>query len=357
MKVIFHNGANKTGSTSIQIAFHKHLDLLADHNVFYPVFPGGVPSEHWQLRALEKDAIFPSFIRARMGNDTGPVLGAVVKEILSKTVDMARRSDGTILISTESHMNDQALLAIKGFFEAHVPNLTILVYIRPRAEFFVSGLQHNLRHDFTSRTNVTGDQHLVKLNTLDKVFGKDNVKVRIFDRRVLQNGDIVSDFRAWLERHINFELPEFRATLSVNQSISAASCAAVLRVKEMLSGDDAERRFLAISKLITRYDAKLGGAGMKLSSDMIQRLHTTNHVESWNQHVARTEHTHEEKATLFLVPQQGDLPAIEEADVRKWVHSFWDEGHVRSLIDLAARSETPPPQAVLDDLRQLISTV
>ena len=356
MKVIFHAGANKTGSTTIQIAFHKHIDLLVDHNFFYPVFPGDVPSEHWQLKALDTGAVFPLYLRARMGNDEGPLLGTLVKEILSKTVEIARQSDGTILISTESDMNEQALLAIKSFLEAHVPDLTILVYIRPSAEFFVSSLQHNLRHNYAVRTNVTGDPHLVKLNALDKVFGNDNVKVRVFERRVLKNGDIVSDFRAWVERHIDKDLPDFRATLPVNQSISAASCAAVLRVKEVLSGDDAERRFMAISKLISRFDKKIGGANLKLSADMILRLHTKSHVESWNLQIARTEHTQEEKAKLLLVPQQVDLPALEDADVKKWLNSFWDEGHVKALIDLAARAEVPAPKEVVDDLRQLIAS-
>lgn len=90
---------------------------------------------------------------------------------------------------------------------------------------------------------------------------------------------------------------------------------------------------------------------------MILRLHTKSHVESWNLQIARTEHTQEEKAKLLLVPQQVDLPALEDADVKKWLNSFWDEGHVKALIDLAARAEVPASKEVVDDLRQLIASV
>ena len=46
-RLVIHVGPHKTGSTSVQAAFHEHRSRLADHGVFYPPAPAGeFPESH-----------------------------------------------------------------------------------------------------------------------------------------------------------------------------------------------------------------------------------------------------------------------------------------------------------------------
>lgn len=46
-RLVIHVGPHKTGSTSVQVAFHEHRSRLIDHGVFYPSPPAGdFPESH-----------------------------------------------------------------------------------------------------------------------------------------------------------------------------------------------------------------------------------------------------------------------------------------------------------------------
>lgn len=244
MQVIFHAGANKTGSTAIQNAFFDHAGLLAGQGLIYPAFPGPVPAEHWQLSALHHGLPKPPHVQVRLARHAaahpeGPALEDRVRAVLQASLAAARRQGGTVLLSTESINNEAGLRALAGFLAQAEITPAILLYLRPPADFFVSNLQHDLRHKFRSGLVSNGYRHLRIAAMMDQVFGAGQVHVRVFARSVLAEGDVVADARAWIAARTGRALPEFGGLVRRNEAISAAGCALLLRLKDRLSRPEA----------------------------------------------------------------------------------------------------------------------
>ena len=191
VKVIIHAGMPKTGSTSIQRTF-AHRDLghvryfrwrIANHTELFALL-FFEPVEHFRLFK-------------RRGESREALLQQREKWLESFEQDLTRPGASTCLLSAEAITNPRALFALappKAFLEKYSDDIQVVAYIRPPVSFMQSLFQERVKNGNT----VFNPRHFWpryrrRIEPLDRVFGRENVTLRKFDPKTLENGNVVDD--------------------------------------------------------------------------------------------------------------------------------------------------------------------
>lgn len=186
-KIILHIGAGKTGSTAIQNFLSLNADALRKAGIVIPDgdlnLTGEIHGNH--VPAMQRLLSKPGSGRRK--------LEAAIR-------DIHERTDGaTILISAE---NLVAQVAAPSLFEglAKDHDIEVILYIRRQDDFLLSGWQQwhaKVRDDFwawlIAVVGSTADWRAYLIRW-EKVIPRDKIKVRLFDRKKMEGGDVVSDF-------------------------------------------------------------------------------------------------------------------------------------------------------------------
>lgn len=220
-KFYIHIGVPKTGTKSIQYALSDNRAILLAHGInSLPFGPNhGTPlisllreNPHKIPRNLlrhldtpEKTASFNSSIGFR------------IKKALERNVS------GKMVISGEglSDLSAAEIERLKALLGPSAADFRIIVYVRDHYEYANSAFLQRLKSGSTldnPRRKLPLPEYRNKLQTYIDAFGRENVDIRIFDRRRFIGGDLISDFLAAIG-----EPPELARTLNVehaNQSMS-----------------------------------------------------------------------------------------------------------------------------------------
>jgi hypothetical protein len=184
-KIVLHIGAAKTGSSAIQAFIRANLDFFNDHGFVVPDRMAGlgqrITGEH--VMSLQKLITDPDPSR--------------IVEVFAELRD--KPEDGrTVLISAENLSNLGKHARFGAALEGFDP--TVILYIRRQDELLTSAWQQ-------WHSKVEGDFNawLIKglreyghwdrvIEQWESVVGKGRVKVRVFDRADLVEGDVLRDF-------------------------------------------------------------------------------------------------------------------------------------------------------------------
>lgn len=185
MEFLVHIGINKTGTSSLQRAFFDHRAALAELGIVYPEMGIDVASHHDVSRALK--GVDPASLG--MPRDW--------KERLLAECDGAK----TCLLSSENFhtiADPSKVLAL-----CPAGQTRIVVYIREHAAHLVSWYQQAIQSRNTAMTLDEFIEHhalsfLKMIQKWEAAFGPGNVTVRLYDRAALKDGDVISDFCAFL---------------------------------------------------------------------------------------------------------------------------------------------------------------
>jgi len=185
---ILHIGRHKTGTSSLQKFLSDNRTLLKERGYHYPF-----PPHRSRIAHHDVASIFGAKRRSTQVELDSEEL-ATIQEVLRDAANS--RGSEQVLLSSEGFQNAVPTLVGK-YFE---PGRTkIIVYIREQVEYLISAYQQKVQanqHYLPIQDSVRGllthyDEFLLGW---EKVFGRENLKVRVYARQHLKNQDVVVDF-------------------------------------------------------------------------------------------------------------------------------------------------------------------
>ena len=214
---MLHIGTEKTGTTTLQHFFDVNRAALIEKGYFVPksLAPHSGLANHERLTTyalrnekLDDDLRVSAGIRSaeHVERHRANVERDLREEVASIASDVA-----TLLLSNE-HCHSRLVepdevTRLKEFLNSFADTFEVIIYIRPQHELATSLYDQALKVGYfdidvlpfadTAR-KLWVDRRYFEYDSLvnlwSTVFGDDNLKVRLFDRRRLLNQNIVSDF-------------------------------------------------------------------------------------------------------------------------------------------------------------------
>lgn len=192
MKAILHIGTNKTGTTYLQDSLSASRNVLLEQGFAYPAHTGGFNNHKVLLSGLVAHSDLPRHIRRKSENK----LVSARIELLTELARLSKEGR-TAIISSESLFNrtkDGLVNQIKSDLnKSGVTEFTVVAYVRRPSSHFAAKVQqkHRAAHTIGVPKALPLKKHL--MSYID-TFGRANISVRAYDRKLLLNGDITRDF-------------------------------------------------------------------------------------------------------------------------------------------------------------------
>jgi hypothetical protein len=347
MKIIVHCGLPKTGSTSIQkMLFENRNEFLSEGTVI-PVYGRTTPG-HRKLvvsRVATKN-VKPRKLDARVGE---------LKECRSKlasALSEAQSKSSPIILSSESFADRgsfNSTLELREIISKAGGDIRALAYIRPPLQHLPSSIQQEAKN--YSRSSSLKSRifaHIERVSVVRKLFGEENVDLRIFDRSTLTEGDVVSDFVGWVGS-VGVKAPAVSTAAHANESIGASACAMLWKLQKS-GGKTAlkrARQFNLIRRLVVDYEALHPSAKLTVPVEWAEPINQTV-ASRWNELVSQCSNDAADRQK-FLIEEKG-VTGVEHLDKDTWVMSHFDPDYVARIAEFGeARGE--------DDLRKACAAI
>ncbi|MGV8987414.1 MAG: hypothetical protein ACOH2H_14170 [Cypionkella sp.] len=196
-RLTLHIGSHKTGTSTLQVTLRENEALLFGRGLGVArVAPW--PHVHPFLGFVDRNEIFPAGYKVNDPEAFASFLGG------QKAEHALASSENFSFFFQQSAVDDLAA-ALKPLFD----EIRIVVYLRRQDRHAVSHHQEGAKpdrspegllwgHSLNALPDPTPQQRLYldynhRIAMWEKAFGSDNLSVRVFDRTLLNNGDIVSD--------------------------------------------------------------------------------------------------------------------------------------------------------------------
>jgi hypothetical protein len=216
-KCYLHIGLEKTGTTSIQKFLHVNRDELEHKGFFHPTALEAPNNTALFVYAAEEDRINDAHRIVRGGRDA-----EAYRSYLRDKLSAELSGKGGVLVLSNEHLHSEVRteIAVQRVFELLAPfckKIEVLAYLRRQDRVSVSQYSTGMKSGLQELPDVFKevDEQLEYyfsydkvLSNYSKVFGEENVSVRIFERESLEGGDAVLDFCqaiglnefSWLQR-------------------------------------------------------------------------------------------------------------------------------------------------------------
>lgn len=228
MELFLHIGTEKTGTTSVQKFLRSNREFLARHAVLYPESPGS--QNHTGLAVAAQDADKTGPLRKASGVvGTDAVLRHRAEMMAGLKAELAQRRFGKAIMSGEHCSSllgeDDEVRWLKDQLGPLFDRIRIVVYLRRQDDFLLSLYSTAVKSGATFPIRVPQEKalkarydHWGLVERWARVFGRENMIVRRFERAGLKNGDIVDDFldAVGVDPGMGFERPD-----DVNESLDA----------------------------------------------------------------------------------------------------------------------------------------
>lgn len=208
MKYVLHIGTHKTGSKSLQRAFHSNRDALRMRRVVYPKTGCGIPVQREMARIFKGGTPDPKEFSGEFPGDWGH--HKLVKAIRGDDLEQVElpedwrerfraETEGAeiCVVSSESFHSVSEPKTVASIFP---PDRTrVALYLREPVDYIASMYQQivkaqNITKNFKEYVETSFPSYSYIANEWTEVFGRENVALRKYDRGDLVGGDIVSDF-------------------------------------------------------------------------------------------------------------------------------------------------------------------
>lgn len=188
-KLLIHIGTHKTGSTALQQFCSANRQTLRNQGLCFPL-AGSVEGNHYNI-------VWEIAADSRYKQQIG-MLSDVILEIQETGLEFN-------LLSSEEfeYLTEDAIARLAERLYTHNLQPTVVVYLRRQDELIRSeylecikngSLSLTFQNFLTQHLGHPRFNYLHLLSTWSRVFGKPNLKVLIYDRDLLTNGNLVDDF-------------------------------------------------------------------------------------------------------------------------------------------------------------------
>lgn len=237
-KLVLHIGTHKTGTTALQGALSASNDALEAAGFSYPLMP-----EKWPHIKQNRNAYWLSMAALQETGKGKVNHPGKIPACLKCFTQAVAASDKTLILSDERMWYIGA--TTKGYWKAvrdiveraGVKNTQIIVYLRRQDLFaeslwaqYVKGntrLEQSLIDYLSKRKTLSICDYAAGIKKLQRVFGEENIIVRVYDKSQLVGGNTIDDFLAALgiESHEGIVRPSKSSNDSLSPSMTALKLA------------------------------------------------------------------------------------------------------------------------------------
>jgi hypothetical protein len=226
-----HIGTEKTGTTSIQNFLSKNRSRLQAQGIIYPRSPGN--QNHTSLAVYAMRETKQSGIRRSSGVSRPDQVSTFRERLRSDMDQELRNATASIVIFSNEHLSSRLLTEreierVQNFCGRYAEETKVIVYLRNQVDFLVSSFGTTIKSGGTRTFPFPLNEH--RIRTMDymallapwrKIFGRENMIVRRFERTDFLEGDLLSDFAA----QIPFDTSGFIRPEPRNEALSARELA------------------------------------------------------------------------------------------------------------------------------------
>lgn len=198
--IVLHMGPDKTGSTAIQ-TFFKHNDQSIEKNGILYFYgqnstgkggKGGIKNLPVAFcETLERAKKFFNADEQRWATNSKEYLKLLERKAETTTAD-------TLLLSQEglNKLKETELESLCLFLQTLGENIHVVLYARAPDSYAISAMSQRVKSGRRAFpiTRPPVRRYRNYLEKAIRVFGRENVEVRLFDREKFPSGDVVSDF-------------------------------------------------------------------------------------------------------------------------------------------------------------------
>ncbi len=298
---------------------------------------------------------WPRSMKARIPEANAPDALKTAKESFAGLLNTIQESQAErIVISSETMggWSEQKINKLKELFAPLDAKFEVLCYYRNPAKSFLAKIQQQLKASGSSQSFVKPVRPISKMyENYSAVFG-DPVSIRLFDRALLKNGDVVADFLSavGVDDQTIGSLPNADSNISGPGELTAAQYWIRSRAFQDLEGDfsGANKR---LNKALLRVSADIDLDRAKLAPGVTETAYYHNRDElRWLK-----EHLGLEFDEINYDSLDNPPPVdLEKADLSDLVQ--FDQEKVDLIIARAMRDlcEAPDLRSPLDTLRKFV---
>jgi hypothetical protein len=223
-----HIGTEKTGTSSVQNFFSANRELLARKGILYPETPG--QKNHIGLTAAAQSGGTGGPLRKILGLRSRQDVDQYRRDLVAGLEsECAARLFTTAVMSNEHCssrlIDDREVQWLKDFLSPHFESIKIIVYVRRQDDFLLSTYSTSVKSGATRELAIPQERliqyrydHWELLQRWARIFGRENVICRKYEKAALKDGDIVDDFLSVTGIASN---PDFERPDDVNESLDA----------------------------------------------------------------------------------------------------------------------------------------
>lgn len=191
-RLIIHAGMHKTGSTSIQAA------LAAGQSEGAHAMRLGRPNHSAPCRMLFDDQPEQYIAFKQQGLSAADLAEKRKKLEMRVRRQLRNRPEDTFILSAEwfSIAGEAALTRVRDRFSPHFKETAVYAYVRPPADYLRSSLQQDIKTGAV-KFAPRWPEYRNRFETIDRVFGPENVRLRVYAPSGFTGGDVVQDFTDW----------------------------------------------------------------------------------------------------------------------------------------------------------------
>lgn len=227
-----HIGMPKTGSSSIQ----ANLSEFKEPKGWAYLSVGGSPNMGQSLHAMfaSEPHSFHTFVKRGHSPERVAAYGASLREKLAEAIENCGQP--TIILSAEAlpAIDKAGITRLRDFLRQYCDEVKVIGYVRPPIAYKISSYQQRLKQHAINRFDIVEMKmkYRRRFEKFDKVYGRKNVNLRLFDPATFPGKCIVADFCAQL----GIEGPPPSAIRRVNESISRDACAILFAYRKFGPG-------------------------------------------------------------------------------------------------------------------------
>ena len=287
LRVVFHPGATKTGSTYLQHFLESNRPALYRAGIWYPE-----KGLFWQTGRPHKQAGHAGFLQL-IDHKNAELLNYISSALDDTNI-------GTIIVSSEAFFLNPRSHEILKLFEGS--DIDVVVYIRRQdewansqyCEFVAGGAVRSTRKSIAEWLVDDETRRLLDYrNTLERfarAVGRDRVRVRLYDRGELVGGDIIEDFADAARLPILKSLPR-PSTRQANDALLSAAHVQTMRIFNGRPHLNKERYFGFVEQVTQEVTAWRQSQGIPTAKPMLltnrQRRELLDALAEANEDIAR----------------------------------------------------------------------
>ena len=302
-KVIYlHIGTSKTGTTSIQNFLYRNRKLLASKGYSFKQMP-----MRYDRADRNRNAMFLASHRLTLIGSPTKQQQEKILNIGLANIKAQLKHHKAVILTDESlwnsfqNKNRKGLRRLKAFADNNNAALKIIVYFRPQEDWLESSYrQHVKKYKNSNKKNRTlpwdayindpaqwpNADYYTSLSRLAEVVGKDNIIVRIYDRKSFIGGMIENDFlqAVGLKPSEEYEMLEAERNTSLS-----ANFIEVKRILDRLDGTGSitDKELISAESAAINCSARFSSSGGETFITPEQRAFIRAHFREGNEKIAK----------------------------------------------------------------------